>query len=166
MCVCVCVCVCVCMYSEILFGHTKEWNFAIFSNVDGLGGYCAKWNKTKTDTVWYHLYVKSKKYNKLVNITKQEQTHRTKLAVNSGGGRSTEVREEEVQTVEGRTGSGMHWTTWGILPILCSNLDAVPFKNCVQKFLKKRHINLGLARARHKSFHLFLYIYWVLTLLV
>ena len=123
-------------------------------------------SQRRTNIIWYSLYVKSKKYNKLVNITKQEQTHRTKLAVTSGGGRSTEVREEEVQTVEGRTGSGMHWTTWGILPILCSNLDAVPFKNCVQKFLKKRHINLGLARARHKSFHLFLYIYWVLTLLV
>ena len=52
--------------------------------------------------------MKSKKYNKLVNITKQEQTHRAKLAVTSGGGHSTEVREEEVQTVEGRTGSGMH----------------------------------------------------------
>ena len=29
----------------------------------------------KTNTV-YHLYVDSKKYNKLVNITKKKQTHR------------------------------------------------------------------------------------------
>ena len=32
----------------------------------------------KTVTVWYHLYVESKKYNKLVNIKKQKQTHRHK----------------------------------------------------------------------------------------
>ena len=30
----------------------------------------------KINTVWYHLYVESKKYNKLVNITKKKQTHR------------------------------------------------------------------------------------------
>ena len=45
--------------------------------MDGPGGYCAKWSKTKrkTNTVWYHLYVKSKKI-KRVNIRKQKQTHR------------------------------------------------------------------------------------------
>ena len=32
-------------------------------------------SQIKTNTVWYHLYVESKKYNKLVNITKK-QTHR------------------------------------------------------------------------------------------
>ena len=32
--------------------------------------------KRKTNTVWYHLYAESKKYNKLVNITKKKQTHR------------------------------------------------------------------------------------------
>ena len=31
----------------------------------------------KTNTV-YHLYVESKKYNKLVNIAKKQQTHRYK----------------------------------------------------------------------------------------
>ena len=30
----------------------------------------------KKNTVWYHLYVESKKYNKLVNITEKKQTHR------------------------------------------------------------------------------------------
>ena len=29
----------------------------------------------KTNTEWYHLYVDSKKCNKLVNITKKEQTY-------------------------------------------------------------------------------------------
>ena len=32
--------------------------------------------KCQTNTVCYHLYVESKKYNKLVNITKKKQTHR------------------------------------------------------------------------------------------
>ena len=27
----------------------------------------------KTNTIWYHSYVESKKYNKLVNITKKKQ---------------------------------------------------------------------------------------------
>ena len=33
-------------------------------------------SQAKTDTVCYHLYVESKKYNKLVNIEKKKQTHR------------------------------------------------------------------------------------------
>ena len=49
----------------------KNENFAICSNVDGLGGHYAKWNKAdrKINTVWYCLYVESKKYNKPVSIT-------------------------------------------------------------------------------------------------
>ena len=30
----------------------------------------------KTNTIWYHLYVKPKNYNILVNLTKNKQTHR------------------------------------------------------------------------------------------
>ena len=33
-------------------------------------------SQRKTNTVRYHFYVESKKYNKLVNITKKKQTHR------------------------------------------------------------------------------------------
>ena len=38
------------------------------------------------NTVWYHLYVESRKYNKLVNITKKKQTqrYREKTGVTSG----------------------------------------------------------------------------------
>ena len=66
------------IYNGILLSHKKEWNFAICNNMDGLGEHYAKWNKSdrKTNTIWYHLYVESKKYNKLVNITKKKQTHR------------------------------------------------------------------------------------------
>ena len=31
-------------------------------------------NQTETNTVWYHLYMGSEKYNKLVNLTKKKQT--------------------------------------------------------------------------------------------
>ena len=34
------------MYNGILLSHEKEWNFATCNNMDGLGGYYAKWNKS------------------------------------------------------------------------------------------------------------------------
>ena len=33
-------------------------------------------SQRKMNTVWYHSYVESEKYKKLVNITKKKQTHR------------------------------------------------------------------------------------------
>ena len=33
-------------HNEIALSYKKEWNFAIFSNVDGLEGLYAKWNKS------------------------------------------------------------------------------------------------------------------------
>ena len=52
-------------HNGIWFNHTKEWNLAICSNMDGPKGYCAKWNKKDrvTVTIWFHLYVKSEKQN-------------------------------------------------------------------------------------------------------
>ena len=45
-----------------------------------LEGYYARWNKSerqrKTHTVWYHLLVESKKYNRLVNIKEKKEDHR------------------------------------------------------------------------------------------
>ena len=60
--------------------HTEEYylaikkneNFAICNNIDGLGGYYAKWNKSDRERpILYDItyYVESKKYNELVNIT-------------------------------------------------------------------------------------------------
>jgi len=34
------------VYNGILISYTKEWNFVICYNVDGLGGYYAWWNKS------------------------------------------------------------------------------------------------------------------------
>ena len=53
----------------------KEWNAATCEDMDGSRGYYAKWNKSdrKTTTVWFHLYVESKK-NKCTNVTEQKQS--------------------------------------------------------------------------------------------
>ena len=41
--------------------------------MDGPGDYHTKWSKSQTENIiWYHLYVESKNYNKLVNITKKK----------------------------------------------------------------------------------------------
>ena len=34
------------IYNGILLIHKKEWNFAIYGNMDELGGHYAKWNKS------------------------------------------------------------------------------------------------------------------------
>ena len=51
----------------------KSENTAICNNMDELESYYAKWNKSETNTVRYHLYVEYKKYNKLVIITKKSK---------------------------------------------------------------------------------------------
>ena len=40
--------------------YKKELNLAICVNLDEPWGYYPKWNKSKTNTIWYHLYVESK----------------------------------------------------------------------------------------------------------
>ena len=62
------------IHNGILLSHKKEGNFAICNNMDGLKGIMlSEISQTeKANTSWYHLYVESKKYNKLVNITKKE----------------------------------------------------------------------------------------------
>ena len=49
-------------------------------------------SQTKTHTVLYHLYVESKKYNKLKNIRKKKQTHRYWKQIS---GYTSGEREEE-----------------------------------------------------------------------
>ena len=52
------------MYIGILPSHYKEWNNAICSNMNGLGDYHTKWNKSKTNFIRYCLCAESKKiYN-------------------------------------------------------------------------------------------------------
>ena len=55
-------------------------------------GYYAKWNKSDRERqILYQLYVESKKYNKLVNITKQKQTHWYRIQNNNYQWRGREM---------------------------------------------------------------------------
>ena len=60
------------MHIGVLLSHKKEWNLAIYSSMDGRGGCYTKWNKSEKDIIGYHLYVESKKYSKLANVTKTD----------------------------------------------------------------------------------------------
>ena len=47
--------------SGILLSHKKEWNLAIYDNMDGPGGIMlSEINQTKTNTIRFHVYVGSK----------------------------------------------------------------------------------------------------------
>ena len=53
--------------------HKKEWNNAIWSNMNGPRDYhISEVSRTKVDILWYHLYVESKKNdtNELIYQTK------------------------------------------------------------------------------------------------
>ena len=68
--------------------NIKEWNLAIWDNTDGPGGYyTSEISQSKTNTIWFHLYVE------------QKQTHKygeqTDGCQEGGGGRMNEKGEEE-----------------------------------------------------------------------
>ena len=48
------------MYNEILLSHKKEQNNAICRNMDGSRDCHSEWSWTKTNIIWYRLYVESK----------------------------------------------------------------------------------------------------------
>ena len=113
------------IHSGILLSHNKEWNLAICSNTDGLGGHYAKWNKSDRERQMLYdiTYMWSlKKYNKLVDITKKKQTwiQKTNEWLPVCGGYSLGVRDQEVQTTGYKIGSRMY-ITWGIEPIFGNN---------------------------------------------
>ena len=59
----------VCIKNEVLHSHIKDWNSDIFNSMCGLGGILlSEISQRKTNTI-YHLYVESKKQNKLMNRT-------------------------------------------------------------------------------------------------
>ena len=56
------------LHSGILLSRKKEGNLNFCYSMDGHGEYYAKWNAShrKTSAMWFHLYVESKKQNKLI----------------------------------------------------------------------------------------------------
>ena len=109
----------------------KEWNFVICSNIDALGGYItlSKIRQRKINTVWYHLYMESKKHRNLVNITSWLTDTENKPTVTSGGS-NIRVKEWEVQTTGYKIGSRIYCKTQGTEPVFCNN--------CIWKVIFKR----------------------------
>ena len=70
-------------YYSVIF---KKWNSAICSNMDGHWRHYAKWNvrQRKTNIIWYHLDVESKKYKKLLNIKNADSDIENNPVVFSG----------------------------------------------------------------------------------
>jgi len=101
------------------YSATKRINFIICSNMDGLGGYNAmlsEINQRQTSTIWYHLYVESKKYNQIMNITKKMQIHRYREQTSGyqWGRSNIRLGEWKVQMTGYKTGSKIHFTTQNI----------------------------------------------------
>jgi len=65
------------IYNVILLSH-KKWKFAICINMDGLRQNYVNWSKSEKERYYMIiLNVESKKYNKLVNITKKADSQKT-----------------------------------------------------------------------------------------
>ena len=61
------------VYTEILLGQKKEWNFAMWNNMDGLGGYYAKWSKLdRGRQILYDITYMWNLKNKNMNKTEKE----------------------------------------------------------------------------------------------
>ena len=79
---------CVCVYNGILLSHKKEWDNAIYSNMDGPRDYHTKWSKSDKDT--YHLIsltcrIERNDTNELIYKTKKDsQTLGKKTRVTTG----------------------------------------------------------------------------------
>ena len=67
-----------------LLGHKKEWILPFGATWMDLENIMLS-EISGTSTIWYHLYVESKKCNKLVNVTRNTRRHtENKLVVSSG----------------------------------------------------------------------------------
>ena len=78
---CICMYVCVCVYTHthngILLSHKKN-EIMPFAAIwmDSEIVILSEVSQTKTNIIWYHLYVESKKMIEMNLFTKQRQTHR------------------------------------------------------------------------------------------
>ena len=61
------------IHNGVLISLKKEWNNATCSNIDGPRDYYTKWNKSKKNIRWYHLYVEFKKVIKLTYFKNRNQ---------------------------------------------------------------------------------------------
>ena len=85
------------IYNEILFSHKNEQSNAICSNIDATRNYHTS-EVRKTNTIWYHLYVKSKIWHKWTYLWKNKKTksktQENKLLIAKGERAGREVEWE------------------------------------------------------------------------
>ena len=74
------------IYNEILLGHKREWN-AIYSNMNVPKDCHTEWSKS--NVIWYHLYVESKKKILQTNLP-TKQSYRCRKQTWLLGGKSGE----------------------------------------------------------------------------
>ena len=125
-------CVCVYTHTQMEYYSTIKKNEILPFATTWMGIILREINlreKDKINTVWYHLYVEPKKYNKLMNIPTKKWIHRER---NSGYGWGGESGRYTLLGVKQAT--RMYCTTWGIWPIYCHNCKwRVTFQNCIKK---------------------------------
>ena len=121
--------------------ENQRWkSSAMVKSKESEGTTLSEINQRKTNAIWYHLYMESKKYNKVVNIIRNKQTPNieNKLVVTSGereeGRSKTGVGNWEVQIImykvsykyilyfnktfcHGHPYTNVLLITWGILDI-------------------------------------------------
>ena len=68
-----------CIHNGILLSHKKEWIITIFSDMNGPREYCTLRNKSKTNTIWYHLYVESITNESIYKIETDSQIWQSNL---------------------------------------------------------------------------------------
>ena len=81
-------CVCMSAYINLMeyYCHKKEWNIAICNNMGRPRMYHTEWSKSKTNIIWYDLYVESKNNtNEIIYKTQTDsQTWKTNLWIPKG----------------------------------------------------------------------------------
>ena len=92
-------------FSGIFLSHLKEWDNAIWSNVDGFGnyGFRTKWSKTEK-VIWYHLYVGSKNNDTNELIYKAESDLENELIY-----KAESDLENELMVTRGKARGEIDW---------------------------------------------------------
>ena len=105
--------------------------FAICSNMDDLEDIMlSEISQRKNNAAWYHLYVESKKYNKLVNewnIKRSKLRYREQTSGSQWGeGRGIQGWEGEEPNYWHKRGSAMYCTMQGTQPTVGNTVNGKP----------------------------------------
>ena len=144
-CVCVCMCVCVCIniHNGILLGHTRKEILPFAATWMDIEGIMLREITQTVRAKYYRISPTCGIKNEKIKQTsednrKADSDTENKLVVSTAG-----VGEWGVQTGECKTGSRVHYTTWGIDSVYCNNCKwKITFKIALKiKKKKKSRLN-------------------------